>query len=139
MICGVWRRGCLLLVEEARLNQTPRENWAEYMLLAASVIPAMIATGFMPAWNVLPLGGWLAIATLGAGIAGAIATPHWSRGLVSGLMAGAGIFAGIWLYVAARTSMTEGPEISRYELVVGAMIGWAPGLILYYTWARPKR
>ena len=121
------------------MNQTPRENWAEYLLLAASVIPGMIATGFMPAWNVLPLGGWLAIATLGAGIAGAIATPRWSRGLVSGLIAGAGIFAGIWLYVVARTSMAEGPEISRYELVVGAMIGWAPGLILYYTWARPKR
>jgi hypothetical protein len=121
------------------VNETRREYWAEYLLLAASVIPAMIAIGFMPAWNVLPLGGWLAIATLGAGIAGAIATPLWRRGLISGLVAGAGIFAGMWLYVTIRTSIQHDIRVSKPELVVGAMIGWAPGLILYYTWARSKR
>jgi hypothetical protein len=120
------------------MHQTPRENWAEYFGLAASVIPAMIATGFMPAWDVLPHIGWLAIATVGCGIAGAIATPLWRRGLISGLIAGAGIFAGIWLYVAARTNLLVHHKIYRFELGLGAMIGWAPGLILYYTWARPK-
>ncbi len=129
----------MLLGERGDVNQTPREHWAEYLLLAASVIPAMIATGFMPAWNVLPLGGWLVIAIVGAGIAGAIAAPLRSRGLISGLIAGAGIFAGIWLYVAVRLSMLKNVSVSRPELVVGAMIGWAPGLILYYTWARPRR
>jgi hypothetical protein len=121
------------------LAQAPREHWAEYLLLAASVIPAMIATGFMPAWNVLPVGGWLAIAVVGAGIAGAIATPLWGRGLVSGLVAGAGIFAGIWFYVIVRMSVLNSVKVWKPELVVGAMIGWAPGLILHYAWARPKR
>jgi hypothetical protein len=121
------------------VNQTPREHWAEYLLLAASVIPAMIATGFMPACNVLPIGGWAAIAVLGAGLAGALATPLWIRGLISGLIAGAGIFAGIWLYVAVRQGMFNNVKVSKLEIVVGAMIGWAPGLILYYTWAHPRR
>ena len=113
------------------MNQTPREHWAEYLLLATSVIPAMIATGFMPAWDVLPRGGWLAIAIVGGGLAGALGTPLWTRGLVSGLIAGIGIFAGIWLYVAARRSGSNEVRVSRPELVVGAMIGWAPGLILF--------
>lgn len=121
------------------MAQTSREHWAEYLLLAASVIPAMIATGFMPSWNVLPVGGWVSIAIVGAGIAGAIATPLWGRGLVSGLVAGAGIFAGIWVYVLARMSVLGNVKVPKPELVVGAMIGWAPGLILYYAWARPKR
>jgi hypothetical protein len=128
----------LFLEKRGYLNQTSREHWSEYFLLAASVIPAMIATGFMPAWNVLPLAGWLAIAIVGAGIAGAMATPLWGRGLISGLIAGAGIFAGIWLYVAARTSMINSITVSKPELVIGAMAGWAPGLILFFTWARRR-
>ena len=121
------------------MDETPRENWAEYFGLFTSVIPAMIATGFMPAWNVLPLVGWLAIATVGCGIAGAIATPLWFRGLISGLIAGAGIFGGMWLYVTVRASLTGHHKIWKPELVVGAMIGGAPGMLLYYIWARPQR
>ena len=49
------------------------------------------------------------------------------------------MFAGIWLYVMARLSVFNNIKVSKPELVVGAMIGWAPGLILYYAWARPKR
>jgi hypothetical protein len=99
----------------------------------------MITCGFFPALNVLPFWGWFAIATAGSGIAGALATPHWERGLVSGLVSGAGIFAGIWLYVLARTSMLAGVKVWRYELVLGALLGYAPGLALYYLWARPKQ
>jgi hypothetical protein len=120
------------------VEQTPREKWTEYFGLFTSIIPAMIATGFMPAWNVLPIGGWLTVATLGSGIAGAIATPRWNRGLISGLIAGAGIFGGIWLYVAVRASLIGNHKIWKYELVIGALLGWAPGMLLYYQWARRR-
>jgi hypothetical protein len=120
------------------LHETFREKWAEYFGLATSIIPAMIATGFMPKWDVLPRAAWLAIATMGTAIAGALSTPLWVRGLISGAVAGAGIFGGIWLYVAVRSSLMGPDTILRQELVIGAMIGWAPGLFLYYTWARPK-
>ncbi len=119
------------------MDQTPREKWAEYLGLAASIIPAMIATGFMPAWDVLPHGVWLAIATVGCGIAGAIATPLRRRGLISGLVGGAGIFAGIWLVTIFMNTINN-HKILRYELAIGAVIGGIPGLILYYMWARPR-
>jgi hypothetical protein len=76
------------------MAQTPRENWAEYLGLTASVISGMIATGFMGSWNVLPFVCWLAIAIVGAGIAGAIATPLWFRGMISGAISGAGVLEG---------------------------------------------
>lgn len=121
------------------MDETPREKWAEYLGLTASVIPAMIATGFMPGWDVLPHAGWLAIAAVGTAIAGAIATPLWVRGLISGVIAGVGIFGGIWIYVAVRTNPAGPHGVYRPELVIGALIGWAPGLLLYYNWARPRR
>ncbi|WP_165246367.1 hypothetical protein [Paludisphaera soli] len=120
------------------MDETPRENWSEYLLLAVTVIPAMIANGLMPSWDVLPFGGWMAVATLGGAVAGAIATPLSLRGLVSGLVAGVGIFAGIWLQVALRSWLTAGAAIWRPELVVGALIGWAPGIWLHHAWARPQ-
>jgi hypothetical protein len=87
----------------------------------------------------LPFWAWFAIATAGAGLAGALATPLWLRGLVCGLLAGGGIFTGIWLYVLARTTVWNNVAVSKPELVLGALIGWAPGAILYHTWARPWR
>ena len=118
------------------MDETPRETWAIYLGMAATIIPAMIASDFMPAWNVLPFGGWLAIATAGAGVAGAIATPFWVRGAMAGALAGCGVLFGMWLYVAIRTALTGNNTFLKFELVIGAVIGAAPGLLLYGKWAR---
>jgi hypothetical protein len=120
------------------LEETPREKWTTYLGLFASVIPGMIVTGFMPGWNVLPLIGWLAIATLGGGIAGALSTPLRFRGLISGAISYAGVFAGMLLYVTVRASLLSDHPIWRVELVVGALLGWSPGMILYGILVRRK-
>src|SRR5438132_8049830 len=118
------------------MDESPREKWATYLGLFVTVIPAMIASGFMPEWNVLPFLGWLAIATLGAGIAGAIATPLWSRGALAGALMGAGVLLGIWLYVTIRAGLTGHHTFLRIELAVGALLGATPGMLLFYKWAR---
>lgn len=118
------------------VDETPREKWAGYLGLFTTIVPAMIVAGFMPEWDVLPFAGWLAIATLGAGLAGAIATPLWARGAVSGALAGAGALVGIVVYVAVRGGLTDHHTYLSIELVIGALLGAAPGMILYSKWAR---
>jgi hypothetical protein len=118
------------------MDETPREKWAMYLGMFATIIPAMIASDFMPAWNVLPFAGWMAVAAVGAGLAGAIATPYWGRGAFAGALTGAGALLGMWLYVTIRTGLTGHNEFLQLELVVGAVLGGAPGLLLYSTWAR---
>ena len=120
------------------MEESRRETWALYVGLAATIIPGMIASNFMPAWNVLPFEGWLAIATVGAAVAGIIATPYWFRGMIAGALTGAGILLGIWLYVALRVWLTGNNSFFKIELVIGAIIGGGPGLILYGAWARDK-
>ncbi len=118
------------------MDETPREKWAGYFGLFMTLIPAMIVAGFMPEWDVLPFVGWLAIATVGAGVAGAIATPLWGRGAVAGALAGAGVMVGIVVYVAVRGALTDHHTYLSIELVIGALLGAAPGMILYSKWAR---
>ena len=62
-------------ITESPLDETPRENWATWIGIISTIIPATIVSGFMPDWNVLPYNGWLAIAAIGSAIAGAIAPP----------------------------------------------------------------
>src|SRR5688572_11952367 len=100
------------------MDETPREKWAGYLGLFATSFPALIASGFMPAWDVLPFAVWLAIAAVGAGIAGAIATPLWSRGAVAGALAGVGGVVGTWLYVAIRSGLTGHSTFLKLELVI---------------------
>jgi hypothetical protein len=110
-----------------------------YLGLFATIIPAMIASDFMPEWNVLPFGGWLAIATAGAALAGAIATPYWLRGMIAGALAGAGALLGMWLYVIIRAGLTGHATFLKLELVLGALLGAAPGMLLFRAWAREKK
>ena len=121
------------------MDETPRENWAIWIGLFSTLIPGMIASGFMPEWNVLPFAGWVAIATIGAMIAGAIATPLMLRGAISGAIAGAGMMIGLWLYVVARSALTGNSTLFKLELVIGGMLGAAPGMLLYGAWARRPR
>jgi hypothetical protein len=121
---------------DSDMDETPREKWAMYLGIVATIIPALIASDFMPAWNVLPLGGWAAIAAIGAGIAGAIGTSHWVRGTIAGALTGAGALFGMWLYVIIRTALIGHLTFLKIELVAGAKVGAAPGLLLYGAWSR---
>ena len=118
------------------MDETPRENWATWVGLFATIIPGMIVSGFMPEWNVLPYAGWFAIAAIGSAIAGAIATPMIVRGAISGAIAGVGMMIGLWLYVVLRSSLTGNHTFFKIELAIGGMLGAAPGLVLYGAWAR---
>src|SRR5260370_4849260 len=109
------------------MDETPRETWAIYLGIFATVIPGLIASDFMPDWNVLPFAGWLAIAAIGAALAGAIATPYWFRGILSGALTGAGALFGLWLYVQLRVWITGIHTFLKLELVIGAVIGAGPG------------
>ena len=123
-------------ITEFPLDETPRENWATWIGIISTIIPGMIVSGFMPDWNVLPYNGWLTIAAIGSAIAGAIATPKFVRGAFSGMIAGVGMMFGLWLYVVIRTTLTGHHTFLRIELVLGGMLGAAPGLLLYGAWAR---
>jgi hypothetical protein len=120
------------------MNETPREKWAGYFGLVMVIMPAMIASDFMPAWNVLPFGCWLGIASAGAGLAAAIATPHWGRGAIAGAIAGAGGLLGVWLYVTVRAALTGNGNFLKLEVLVGLILGALPGLVLYIFWAWPS-
>ena len=117
------------------MDETPRETWAMYLGIFATIIPALIASDFMPEWNVLPFAGWLAIAAAGTAVAGAIATPYWFRGAIAGALAGAGALLGMSAYVALRVGLTGNNTFLKLELVIGAVLGAAPGLILDGAWA----
>src|SRR5687767_4407612 len=88
------------------MDESPREKWAMWLGILATVLPGMIPSNFMPKWNVLPFIGWLAVATVGSATAGAIAAPRWFRGAIAGALAGVGALLGIWLYVLIRAELT---------------------------------
>jgi hypothetical protein len=117
-------------------DETPREKWGFYFGAAVTLVPAMIVAGFMPDWDVLPFAGWLAIAAVGGAIAGAIATTRPLIGVLSGALMGAGVLVGIWGYVNARAALTGNATFFKLELAIGALLGAAPGAILYWTAAR---
>jgi hypothetical protein len=120
------------------VGETSREKWAGYLGAVMTIIPAMIVSGFMPEWNVLPLGGWLAIATTGAGIAGAIATPRTLRGVAAGALVGAGALLGVVAYVEIRAGLTGHYTFLSLEIAIGALLGGLPGALLYMKWARVR-
>ena len=64
-----------------------REKRALFLGTLTTLFPGMIVSGFMPELNVLPAIGWLSIAMVGAGVAGALAAPPPRR--IRGAIAGA--------------------------------------------------
>jgi hypothetical protein len=100
----------------------------------ATVVPALIVSGFMPGWNLLPLGAWLGIAGAGGAIGGTIAAPRPVPGLVAGAVTAAGALLGVVGYVFVRSLISD--SFLNLEIAIGALVGAAPGLILFMKWAR---
>jgi hypothetical protein len=119
------------------MNMAPREQRALYLGAFAIVVPGLIMAGFMPAFNVLPAFGWILMAMIGSGGAGAIATPRrWLQGTLSGAVIGGGALLGILLYVELRSSLIQTPFFLRLEIAIGAILGAIPGSILFMRWAK---
>ena len=118
------------------MEETPRENIATWVGIIATLFPGMMVSGFMPNWNVLPVAGWVVVAMVGSAIAGAIATPLMVRGAISGIVAGLGMMIGLWMYVAIRSALTGNNTFFKLELAIGGLLGAAPGMLLYRSWAR---
>ena len=118
------------------MTESPREKWGLTVGIIAIVIPGMLATGFGPWGDLLPFPAWLAMAMVGTGIAGAIATPYWDRGAMMGAIAGGGALLALWLYVMARGDFTHSATFLTIELAIPAALGGTPGLILFGIYAR---
>ena len=119
------------------MEEPRREKVGFYVGTAFTIIPAMIASGFMPEWDVLPFGGWLALAVVGGAAGGAIATSRTASGAACGALAGLGAVLGVYVYVLVRAALV-GESFFRVELVIGALIGAAPGMLAFQRWARDR-
>ena len=113
-----------------------REKFALGLGATCTIFPSMIVAGFMPLWDVLPFAGWLTIATLGSGIAGAIGTPRAARGAIAGGLIGGGALLGLVAYTIVRYAIIPVDSFLHLELAIGACLGAIPGWLLYDQWAR---
>lgn len=113
-----------------------RQKLALALGSACTMVPAMIVTGFMPEWDVLPLTGWLTIATLGSGLAGAIGAARSARGAIAGGLTGGGAMLGIMAYMAIRSAILPIDTYLRLEFAIGAVFGAIPGMLLFRFWVR---
>ncbi len=126
--------GSTATVQQDSTEQTPREKWAMYLAMCAVGIPSLIVSGFLPESlkSVLPFAGWLAIAVIGTALAAAIMKPYCFRSILSGALVGAGALLGILFYVKLRIHFTGNATFFWLELMIGAVIGAVPGILLYY-------
>ncbi|MGE0785732.1 MAG: hypothetical protein AB7S26_08590 [Sandaracinaceae bacterium] len=122
------------------MYETPRQKWGSYIGLFSTLIPAMIVSNFMPAWNVLPFPAWLGIAALGGAIGGGIHAPTTKTpmGVISGALMGAGVLFGVYAYTDLRIALTGNATFFQLELVIGALLGAAPGALLYAKLVRER-
>lgn len=112
--------------------ETRREKHGSTIGSALVILPGMIASGLVPAWDLSRFVGRLAIAMVGGAIGGAIATPRTLVGLAAGAAMGAGTLLGMEVYVLVRGTLTGHDTYLQVELVIGA----APGGLVYYKWGR---
>ena len=113
-----------------------RQKLALYLGIICTVIPGMMLSGFLPGANIMPLLGWLGLAAGGTAIAGAIATPRWLRGAISGALIGIDVLMGLLLYIELRTMLLNSDTFLKLEIAIGAGIGSIPGFILFAKWAQ---
>lgn len=109
-----------------------------WIVMISVIIPGMIVAGFMPDWNILPSYGWLTVSVVGAGAGCAIATKRLFLGSFCGGLVGAGAITGLTTYVDIRIYFIKSTSIYSLELLIGAIIGAVPGLLLYFLLIRRK-
>jgi hypothetical protein len=101
-----------------------------YALLFVVIVPAMIVAGFFPAWDALSLDGWVALATIGAALAGSgyvSGRAPWYVGAVGGALVAPGALLAIYFYTRERST------VFRVEIALAFFLGAAPGLLAYYA------
>lgn len=108
------------------------------LAIAFMVVPAMIVSGFFPAWYGLPFYVWVLIAALGTGILLGLLVPQWYKGFISGAVLSLGVLFGIYYYVIFRTQISGSANILRIEIALGFLIGMVPGAILFFKWGLKK-
>ncbi len=113
------------------MQQTPLQTIGYWTGSLGIIVPGMIVSGFMPELNVLPFFVWWGIAIL-CGIIGGflVGTPRIAAAIAGGVI-GAGALIGVAFYVDVRSLMIESDTYFSFELMIGALIGAAPGLALF--------
>lgn len=118
------------------MQLSKRENIGLWIGAVTTIVPALIVAGFFPEFHVLPNVAWIVIASLGAAIAGGVASNKPLLGVLTGGVAGLGLIGGVVGYVAFRSSLFPSENFLRIEIAIGALVGVAPGLWAYYKFAK---
>lgn len=115
----------------ARGMETGRQKAGSYVFFFFTIIPAMIVSGFMPDWNVLPFELWLSLAAVGGAVGGFVWAEgqRWPVGILSGGIGGAGVVGATFAYVSWRVAFSE--TFWSIELVLPALVGLLPAWGLY--------
>jgi len=111
------------------------KNILGYVAMAFTLIPAMIVSGFFPEWDVLPFSTWVIIASIGTGLVLSLIVPKWYKGMIVGIIAALGVLYGLHYYVILRTELTGSYMVMRIEIILAALIGGFPALLLFFNWA----
>lgn len=112
-------------------NETPLQRLGYSIGTFGIILPGMIVSGFMPNWNVLPFVVWWGIAILSGAIGGfLIGTPRLAAAIAGGVV-GAGALLGVAFYVDVRSLVITSETYFTFELLIGALIGSGPGLVLF--------
>ena len=117
-------------------KENTNEKIGSWLAVFSVLVPALIVSGFMPVFNILPFSAWLTIATIGSSIGGAIYTKRLYLGLISGGLSGAGALLGIKYYVFFRHFFIEGHTFSSLEILIGAALGAIPGIATFYFFSK---
>ena len=111
------------------MDETPAQKVGYFIAGAGVILPAMIVSGFMPLWNVLPLPAWIAIAAGSCGIGMAIGHKPRVAALIGGAVAGGCIPFALIGYVLIREKLTA--TFFSIELLIPGLVGALPGFFVY--------
>ncbi|MCA9030184.1 MAG: hypothetical protein KDA66_05200 [Planctomycetaceae bacterium] len=122
-------------LELANVKNSKKNNILIWGGVISLVVPSMIVAGFIPGVGLLPVPAWVCLAGIGTATAFAIGTNRRIPAAISGFAMGAGGVIGLLLYVMARTALSDDDMYFQVELLLGMLLGLAPGGVLYMHWA----
>lgn len=109
-----------------------------WIIIIATIIPALLVCNFMPDWNIFPYWLCVAVSGFGASIGTVVYTKQVVHGAIAGLLIGCGVILGIQGYVLLRPLLIDSARFFSFELLLGAAVGAIPGMV-YYRLVTPKR